>query len=658
MKVRALNIRSRLFLAALLPLLLLSVFLVLMFEYWRIGDIEVRYAQNERLIASQLVNAAEYGFFSRDRESLQAIADNAVRDGDVQFVQMVGQEGEILAQAGQPPAAKDSPAMGDGPGGQPGAAERNGTSAHKVIARRHATDAIFEDGTARLTEQPITLGYVKLSISRRALASYAQSLRWLGLSVMGAGALFASLLAVYLGRGVIRPIMRISSLIKRIGSGELSVRGQTEPGDPFRDLTENLNEMAQGLQRSREELQQLVEEATKELRQKKDEAESATQAKSRFLANASHDLRQPVQAMAVLLAQLRRAPLDADMQRLVMHLDASLAALLHMLNALLDMSKLEAGAVQVDVKAISFMNMLDKMASGWGVMAEQKGLRLRLRKTNARIMSDETLLMRMINNLVANALSYTRVGGVLVVGRRVRKGRYLRIEVWDSGIGIAPEHQQEVFKEFFQLDNAERDRGKGLGLGLNIVERSARLLGHRLRLCSIPGRGTRVSIEVPLSAHQAAPDSAPLSSAHGGKQGDDFPGLKVLVIEDDSLVGVALQGFLKSMGCDVHLSRDLMGAVRGVEQWGQPNVIISDYRLLGPASGLDVIRRIRQLARTDVPACLLSGNTDSQLLQLASQEPAVTLLHKPVNPEELCAFLQASANRAPGHGGAGQLRLQ
>ena len=398
--------------------------------------------------------------------------------------------------------------------------------------------------------------------------------------------------------------------------------------------------MAERLEHGRDELEQRVDLATLELREKKEEAEMATLAKSRFLAAASHDLRQPTHALGMFVARLAQLPHDAETRHLIVNLEASVRAMQDLLDSLLDISWLDADAVKVHLQAFPIMDLLEPLRGGLSPVAADKGLRLRVRPCQAWVLSDPILLSRILLNLVSNALSYTHRGGVLVACRMTRGGSHLRIEVWDSGIGIAPEHQQDIFKEFFQIANPERDRSKGLGLGLHIVDRTAKLLGYALRLTSIPGRGTRFSIEVPTTAPTGRAAKASVSSDALSSGGLD--GLHVLVIEDDSASAQALSGLLTSWGCTVVAVEDLQSALSAVSATFVPQVILSDYRLRNRTTGMETLSRLRAALGHQVPACLMSGDTDPVLMQ-ACREAGVPLLHKPVRPAKLRTLLRRLA---------------
>jgi CheY-like chemotaxis protein len=270
-------------------------------------------------------------------------------------------------------------------------------------------------------------------------------------------------------------------------------------------------------------------------------------------------------------------------------------------------------------------------------MAEAKGLRLRVRPTTLWAFSDAMLLQRMLVNLVINAIRYTEHGSVLVAARRHADGTGVRIEVWDSGIGIPAEQHENIFQEFYQLANRAGDRNFGLGLGLNIVQRSAHLLGHRIVLRSQLGCGTRFSIVLDTAmAAQLAPGSA--SEALLPSPGD-VSGMHILVIEDNANAREAVHGLLQSWGCRVGVAADRTQALEQLQSGGVPDLILSDYHLGAAENGLECIDALRAQAGSLIPACLMSGETHEDFLQ-AVKEADVPLLHKPVRPAKLRSLLR------------------
>ncbi len=643
--MKFLDIRDRMLLAALLPVTLVAVLLSSVFLAGRYADLDEAHQQRARSLARQLASASEYGLFSANTSSLQAIAAGALREPDVRSVMILNAQGQALALAGSS-GLTTLPALG--PQEQRWVDATTGLEllVQPVSASQLRLDDLFEGGTPANQMEVVPLGHVVMEISRAAMVSRSNDMLAIGLAVTLGGLLFGVVLAVRIGRGVIRPILRVSDMIHRIGRGELSVRGQVQPDDPLRDLQLGLNQMAEHLQQGRDELEQRVALATSELRAKKEEAETATRAKSRFLAAASHDLRQPIHALGMFVARLAQLPHDRETRHLIGNLEASVRAMQDLLDALLDISRLDADAVRVQLQPVPLAPLFDQLRGALQPVASDKGLRLRLRSSEIWVQSDPTLLHRILLNLISNALRYTGNGGVLVGCRRSRGGSHLWIEVWDTGVGIAPEYQQDIFREFYQIGNPERDRSKGLGLGLNIVDRTARLLGHPLQLCSIPGHGTRFRIELPLARPG---DLQSLLAAADPQPVDDVRGLRILVIEDDRQSAQALRGLLDSWGCVVAVVEGLQGALTVVDGGFVPDLVLSDFRLRAGESGMQTLEHLRTTLMRSLPACLMSGDTDPELIQ-SCRDAGLPLLHKPVRPAKLRTLIRRLARPQPASG--------
>ncbi|MBK9444527.1 MAG: response regulator [Comamonadaceae bacterium] len=373
------------------------------------------------------------------------------------------------------------------------------------------------------------------------------------------------------------------------------------------------------------------------LQQRKDQAEAAYQAKSRFLASASHDLRQPAHALGMFVARLSQLPYNPQTQVLVAGVEASVKALQDMLESFFDYSRLDAPSMQVRVQAFAVNLVLAQLRTGFEGMAAQKGLRLRIRPSRLWLTSDPILLHRVLLNLVSNAVQHTHRGSILVACRPCQGFSQARIEVWDSGIGIAAEHHSMVFEEFFQVGNPERDRAKGLGLGLSIVARSCQLLNHPVKLCSTLGRGTRFTVQVPLATEAPAPTPTDLEPAPLA----DLKGLRVILIEDDVLGRQALRGMLESWGCTVRTAEHTHAARDALTQMPAPDFILSDFRLPGQFNGIQAVQMLRQALGHEVAACVISGDTDNTVRQQVLAAGLV-LLQKPVRPAKLRSVLRRS----------------
>lgn len=368
----------------------------------------------------------------------------------------------------------------------------------------------------------------------------------------------------------------------------------------------------------------------------KKQAEAAVLAKSRFLAAASHDLRQPAHALGLFVGRLTQMQHGAETRQMVDGVDQAVRGLQQMLDDFFDYARLDAYAERPHTSRFAISNVLGRLEAGFGSQAADKGLRLRIRPSRHWVESDPIVLHRVLLNLVSNAVQYTPQGSVLVACRADTQRSRLRIEVWDSGMGIAPEHHEAIFSEFFQITNPERDRSKGIGLGLSIVQRSCQLLGHRVTLTSRLGQGSRFGVEVPLVSALSAVSHDPLSAAHDASA---WTGLQVLVIEDDVLGGEALQGLLTAWGCQATLVRDANGALTQWQRGLRPDFIVSDYRLPGARNGVETVQLLRELAGAPIAACVVSGDTD-EAVRNAANEAGLILLPKPVRPAKLRSMMR------------------
>ncbi len=372
-----------------------------------------------------------------------------------------------------------------------------------------------------------------------------------------------------------------------------------------------------------------------ELRLKKEEAERANVAKSRFLAAASHDLRQPLHAMALFVSALKDESQEPETRRrLLDQLTTSVESLEGLFHALLDVSKLDAGIVRPEVRDFPVQAIFDRISREYATEAADKGLRMRLVPACAVVRSDATLLERILRNLVYNAIRYTNAGGV-VVGCR-RRGDAVRIAVCDSGVGIEPAHLTDIFQEFYQVANPERDRNKGLGLGLAIVDRLARLLNHPLDVVSVPGRGSVFSITVPRGdVATAEPDLSQPVEVFEGKLG----GALLVVIDDEAAVLDGMREVLQQWGCRPLLADSADEALAQLARAkSRPAAVIADYRLRGGETGIAAIGRIQSAYGADIPGVIITGDTAPDRLREA-EASGYHLLHKPVRPVRLRALL-------------------
>ena len=612
-----LDIRARTILIAVLPTMVMALVLIAYFTSSRLSDLEEVHSQRGKALARQLAAASEYGVFSGNRESLRKLSNTIVIERDVVRVAVIGPGGDILAESktSDPPPKNTSPLRFREPVAGLGV---------------NIEDPFLENSDAAPPANG-QRGEVLVEMTRDSLRAEERHLLWTAFLMVCAVLMASVALALRMSRGISGPILRIAGTVTRFGHGNLTARVPVEGGKSLRTLAEGVNDMADKLSASREDLQRQIDAATRELLNKKDEAERGNRAKTRFLAAASHDLRQPMHALGLFVAELGQKPHAPDTRRLVEQIAVSAETMENLLDSLLDISRLDVGVLDRQIKHFPLQPLLERIDVDYRREAELRGQRLRLRPTSLWVESDPLLLERILHNLISNALRYSPGGTILLACRK--RGRRVRIEVRDNGPGIAPEAQEAVFQEFVQLDNPERNRAKGLGLGLAIVRRLTDLLGHPLELRSSPGCGALFAVELPTAA------PGPLAERSQPAPGDALNGLHVALVDDDELAVASTVGLLESWGCEVTAADTQAGILEALQAAASPpDIILSDYQIAA-SNGLDIVRQLREHFGKPIPAVILSGDTSSATAHTV-QEADIPLLHKPVRPAKLRALLQ------------------
>lgn len=362
-------------------------------------------------------------------------------------------------------------------------------------------------------------------------------------------------------------------------------------------------------------------ELNKQLQRALAESEQSSAAKTRFLATASHDLRQPVHTLSLLTAALKTRKLDERTQEISQSMDQSLQILSEQLNALLDISKLDAGIIVPRKETIDLSLLLRRVGENNRSTAAQKGLQLELiLADNIHVLTDGNLLGSIVQNLISNAIKYTREGSI-TLSLSADKGT-AEIAVIDTGIGIAEEKKELVFEEFYQLDNPHRDKTKGLGLGLSIVRRLVKLLDIEMDMQSTEHQGTQFRLSLPESQEQYhSPKASP-------EEQFNFSKLRVLVVDDEEQVRIATRLYLQELGCSVLLAESSEQAT-SIAELNEPDLLLTDFRLKDHDSGLKVIQQIRK-TYPQLPAIIMTGDTAPDRLIEANRVDA-RLLHKPID---------------------------
>lgn len=611
----------RLTLLAILPAAVTAILLSLLLTREQMGEIQALAQANAEAAAGQVAAVAAGPLAREDRAQIQRMLSALTDRQDLASIRILGVSGEVIAEA-------------------------EGPAAHDGAQRTRVANRVNAPGNGARE-----IGLVEVELS---LASTERALRTrlLGSALLLAVALVAAYLFAWrFARRMAAPIDELVEAVEELGRGRRRVRVEITRGGEIGRLQRGFNAASEALAEARANLEARIEEATRELAVKNQRLEDASMARTRFLAAASHDLRQPLYALTLLSSALRTGESDPAKLARAEHIQECVSSLDSLFSELLDLSRLEAGAMQPRPTAFPLDGLFDEVSRTFRMVAQKAELRLVVRKTDAWVRTDRTMLARILNNLVSNALRYTQDGGVLVGARIARDG--VRIDVWDTGSGIETADQARVFEEFFQA-HATVGRGeRGLGLGLATVQRLARLLGTEVSLRSRPGRGTVVSLVVPLANPALQRDVPAVVDTP-----IDVSGLRVLVIDDEVSILEGMRVLGESWGCTIRTAEDAGQALAQVREWGAPDIVISDLRLRQGRSGLDALRCLaahfgaHSLDQAPFARLLITGETKAERLsEIAASR--VPVLHKPVPPERLreaiiAAILAARAGRERG----------
>lgn len=373
-------------------------------------------------------------------------------------------------------------------------------------------------------------------------------------------------------------------------------------------------------------------EAQKVIQQAKEQAERANAAKTRFLATASHDLRQPLQSLSLLNAALLKIVDQPDVRRIVLLQQASIGGMMRLLGKLLDISKLESGMVEPKIQSVPMTGILELLRAEFGPLAADRELEFRLKPCNQVVQSDPELLAQLLQNLVANAIRYTEIGYVQIGCRR--EGDSLQVIVEDSGVGVPPEELDAIFDEFYQVPrDSTRHRG-GLGLGLAIVRRLATLLELRIEVDSEPGKGSRFSVTMPVSEVREQQSARNSDNPDPGKS---LAG-RILVVDDDAAVLEAAAIFLSFVEDLEVITASTPGEARALLEEFTPDIIVTDLHLGNDESGINLIAAARKRTGRAIAAILLTGDTSFSVDTMGIDD--LVVCHKPIDPEEFLSGMR------------------
>lgn len=649
------GIQQQVALLTLIPLLILTVCLEFFLLHGRFSDMDQGLLERGKLIARQLASSSEYGVFSNNRAFLETIAHGVLLEPDVRGVLIMNSEARVLLNEHEHAHKRDKSKLS----AIVSSLDRGMSTVELTSAQQRAqVDALRPlriDENSIWIYQPIVptqvtideldvtpsvqqVGAVIIQMNKRHTERYKRNTLFIILLATFVFLLLSLYLVYLASRTITLPTRQLSVAVQQIAKGDLGARVKFDTKiEELSTLALGLNDMAMQLQQDREILQQRVDQATSELREQKETAERANLDKSRFLAVASHDLRQPLHALGLYVSELRRQLPATPQEHLVEQVEKSVDALATLLNALLDISKLDAGAIIPQMQSCDVASMLRRVAEDFQLLAAIKNVRLVIHPVQGYVISDPLLLERILTNLVSNAIRYSYPDGCVLIACR-RRGNQMRIEIRDNGIGISEEDQENIFREFFQIDKPQLGGNKGQGLGLAIVDRLIRLLGIGIELRSSTGKGSLFALQLSLSRQQSVAERTAkyptyMLSEDGGER-LPLQGKRILVVDDDRLVLTSTSTILTAWGGEVSIAGSLQAVREMLSDRMDWDLIISDYQLGVDETGLDVIAEVRARCDADIPAILISGDTSPELLHMANAA-GHHLIHKPVKPAKL-----------------------
>lgn len=630
------TLRGRLLWLALWPTALSAILFAGYMVHQNTREAEAALRQRGRDLASQLAEVAVYDLFTGNIANLQRLADHTGIHPERDAIGIADNNRHWWVISGQ-------------------AALLDDTTQIQTYAERRIENRYYFRRSIGLVQNPQAtglesilgsgdeVGQVLVVLDDAPIRSAQKEALFTLLTFLLPLILLAATMAWTLSHRLARRLHRITATVHALARGQLDARCPVEKTEgELRQLELDINEMALTLDHVHEHLQTGIRTATAELIEQKQAAEAAVRAKSKFLAAASHDLRQPLHALTLLISALKDKVAERpepELQRLTAHIDASATAMGSMLGGLLDLSRLDAGIVLAQPECFPLSRVLANIEQHFAPSAAEKGLQLHIKPCRLFVQSDPLLVERILMNLVSNAIRYTPQGRI-VVGVR-RRGDTAELQVLDTGLGIAEDQQAQVFEEYFQIDNPERQRAKGLGLGLAIVAREAQLLGTQITLRSIPGRGSRFAFRLPRCTPVLHGNEDPVAFQ---PVGDTAP--LIAILDDDTLILSAMTALLDEWGMVVVAAVSAEALLDALGELGRlPDCILSDYRLPGTMDGIASVTWLRHELGETLPAAIITGDTAPETIA-AMTASGLTLLHKPLKPARLRAFLNHALSPA------------
>jgi two-component system, sensor histidine kinase len=617
------------------PCAAVAIALTVWFTHSRLDTLEAAFHAEGQAVARQVAAMSDLSLYAGDLPALQNVANAALRGGQVTRVEISNSAG-VFVTAGP----KTAPL-----------AQLRMFTAPVTLREASRASAFAPEGSTAAGETPI--GLVQAFRDTTAHARERTRSLMAGIGIATIALLAAWAWVRHTARAVAQPLRRISRTVAALEAGRFDARcnvaarhadeqegesGKRSARHELASLAQDINRLAERLQRNRQQSEEQVREATAVALQRMAEAEQAALSRARFLAAASHDLRQPLHAMGLFIDGL--LPTATEAQRpAVLRLQEGAEFMSVLLDDLLEISRLDAQVLTPAITSVSLAALFDQLDAQHAARAAAGRVRLAWMDRGLAVRSDAALLLRIVGNLVSNAIHHSSPDGTVLVLARRRRGK-VRIEVRDNGVGIAPIHQARIFEEFYQVANTERDRRQGFGLGLAICARIAALLGTRVALRSALQAGSTFALELPRANPRDVlpPAPEPLASS-------PLAGLRCLVVDDDPAILDASRALLQQWDCQVECVTTAGEALARLADAGARfDALLCDLQLAGDEDGMEVIDAARRL-QPDALAVLVSGATGPEVLQRLRQG-GVMLLTKPVAPAKLRALLSTRRSNA------------
>ena len=630
------SIRNRILLAALVPLVLAVATMGIFLLTRHTQDIERHHIERSISLARQTAILAELPLATGSRQTAQQVASFIERSAEAVGLALVDRDGVTIDSRGN-----------------------IGATALRMLEGRPLSVQVERDAALTSVVHPVVLfsspsgdtganvatgnqrvGYVALSFSRADERRYVEKLWWGGVTIFLLTVLLSLVLVRAATRAVSVPLATLSNSMSRVAGNDFAVQVEERGRGELRRLAADFNRMMNAINRARSGLKDEVSRATEALALRTREAETANGAKTRFLAAASHDLRQPAHALSLYVAALKQAlrqqpeQVRGTLLPAVEGMQAASGSLDALLNAVLDISRFDAGVVSPEFDDVAVKPLIEDVLGTLGSTASEKGLKLRGRTPDVTLHTDPNLLRRILHNLISNAIRFSRSGSILIALRP--RSDHVLLQVWDQGVGIAQTNLAQVFEEFFQVRRGDAGQG-GMGLGLAIVARSVALLNGEIEARSILGRGSCFSVRLPgtCAVRRATPASLP-ERVIGDRR-------VVLVLDDDALIRDSMRALLETWGYEPKVEATLAAllSVAAVER-DRIGAVIVDYRLQDGFTGISAARKLQQVVGPTVPITLITGDTSPERLR-ALEASGFPVMHKPLNTEQLLSQLTSNA---------------